>query len=1366
MKLFTHLHVHSHFSLLESSIKIDELINKACRLGFNCIALTDKYVMHGAVQFYKLAKANNIKPIIGAEVCLLEYDTLSHLTILVKNKIGYQNICQLITKSYLNQQAIKKENCINTINIPFITLPINIPFITLQDLEIFSEGLICLSGCNKGMLAFLLQNKKFEHARKFAKKLYNIFGNDFYIEIQRYGFDSSNKSYQSAKFEKITQKFTVPTMPAVPVTPDASALPAISTISFVPDMSALSSALDAPTLSDVAAAGTTYESAAPSVSYTSSVSSVSSISSVSSVSSVFSETVVFELVKNFAQDLKLPLVATNDVHYLNCSDYKTYSYLAKLKLMSTKLDPTFKIIENNEHFLKSKQEMERLFFDIPQAINNTYKIAEKCCFDFDIGKIKLPRFKFKTSNNQSQNVQDDYKDKHKYEDKDEDKDEYKEEFEYEYLKKLCIEGLKYRFGNNPGKQIIQRLFKELEIIKKTGYSGYFLIVADIARFAFENNIPICGKGSAAGSLVSYLLKISNVNPIENNLYFERFLNLERKEPPDIDIDIANKHRDKIWNYLQSKYGLKNVARVVSFSTTKPRASLREASRLVGIPKEEIDYIIENENIYAYTKPKFSSTCKSTLLATELKLGFVSNQISGYARHASTHPSAFIVSENDLSREIPLMFSESGELMSQYDMNSIDDIGILKIDLINSLSLSLIADVLALIKTKKNIKNVNNNNNKNIHYNNYKSISYNKDNNDNNDKNIGHNNEKSINCKNTNEKLLSNPDFITNLKNIKSIPYNDKNVFNLIQQGKTLGVFQLESFGIRTLSRKIKPSSLNDITLLISLYRPGPQQSGMVKNFIERKFGREPITYIHKDLEPILKETYGLILYQEQAMQIAIKIAGYTFGEADSLRKAITTLSKDKMLSQQNRFIKGGIKRGYSLKVVSEIFSLISKFANYAFVKAHAAAYAELSYKTCYLKYYFPAEFFSTILTNNSGYYSKMQYIEEARRFGIKIKLPCVNESSLFSFNIEDDRSSIRVPLISIKNIGYSISNLIITEREKNGKFKDFFDFYNRMCLSESIHERMNRLPNCLASCSSSNSSYFSSSRSINSNAVENLIKIGAFDFTGVPRKKLLLTFYLLKNLKNQIKEEFNLKSITDFTLDEKLELEAKILGFYVSCNPISNFKNKLSELSELKFLSNLIVKSGCFYNYFSQYNFSQHNKYKYNQYGLTYSLLDEHNSCKHSSYNYASYLHSSHNHSSCGDDLCGDASCGDGNFLKHLKVNSLKAQKKNNFFLLTKEIITAGIIITKRIEKTKNKKDMLFCTLEDEDGMYEAVFFPEVYKDSLKTIMSNSFVLLKGRLCLKDGNVSLIVKNAYSINSINKILNLKQNEKTKMDIFN
>mgnify|MGYP005850171435 CR=1 FL=1 len=1143
--MFTHLHVHSEFSILESSIKIRELIETVVKLGMKSVALTDKYVMSGAVEFYKKTMEQNIKPIIGCEVCLSirygEYQTknltlssrnssnhdqerLSHLTLLVKNEKGYENLCQLVSKSHTenipveNTRHYQKSLYLKPQKLQALYLPFKIPVLKIEELKNFPEGLICLSGCSKGEISQLLRTKDVKEAEEFAKILYEIFGQDFYIEIQRYRLTNynSNKNLSS------------------------------------------------------------------------------------------------ENLINFARKTNIPIVATNNVHYLTRNDYSVYRYLSKIKLMGIKYDPTASTLEGDENYLKSEREMARMFYDIPQAITNTRKIAESCNFNFCLGRITLPHFTVPAGESQEN-----------------------------YLKKLCEDGLRFRYGSSPPPHIKERLSKELEVINKTGFAVYFLVVADIARFACENKIPICGKGSAAGSLVSYILRISNVDPIKNNLCFERFLNEERKKPPDIDIDISNKDREKVWQYLCSKYGKESIARVASFATTRPRASIREAGRILGVARDEIDYIIKSVPDYNrfFTTEKMQQSAESSNLIDSKnthyrKITSISARISGYIRHVSTHPSALIVSNYNLSKKIPLTLSETGEITSQYDMNSIEDIGIMKIDLINSLSLCLITDTVEKLKKSRSIS-----------------------------------------------------------LDISRIRCNDRDVFSMLQNGKTLGVFQLESFGIRTLSRKIKPACLNDITLLVSLYRPGPQQSGMVDNFIERKFGREKITYIHRDLEPILKETYGVILYQEQVMAIAIKIAGYCLSEADSLRKAMTRLSKEEMLAHHSKFLKGALKKGYERHTAEEIFALISKFASYGFVKAHAAAYAEISYKTCFLKAHYPAEFLSTILTNNSGYYSKMQYMEEARRLGVNLKLPDINKSG-FDFSVEDNGKSIRVPLTSVRSLGFAAANSIIYERKRNGNFINFFNFYRRIA----------------GNCSR-----------ITKNAVENLIKVGAFDFTGISRKQLLLDFYCLRNhrkpasyyckknkypsfiiepfLENQgpnKKMERSEYCRTDFTAEEKLEIEVEVLGFYVSCHPLNHFKKELK-------------KSGSF-------------PYDITQSGLFYQKA------------YQPYQSNSHNARTISD----------------------AGQR---------DIFTAGMVLSKRIEKTKDNKNMMFCTMEDEDGMYEAVFFPDAYCRNIKIIAASLFLILRGRLHLKDNNVSIIVKDVISVEAVKKIKRIQNEENIKAELL-
>ncbi len=909
--MFSHLHVHSEYSLLESSIKIDNLIESAAQYSMNSVALTDKYVMHGAVEFYKKAVQKNIKPIIGSEICIRDKGKLFHLVLLAKNIEGYSSLCKIVSNSHLEKKTA----------IPSVSLPL---------LKSSCRSLIALSPERSGQVSEFLRENKARKARHAIKEYKEIFGQDFYIEIQRYPLG---------------------------------------------------------------------ENAGGSIS---------------------------EPLINLSRKTSTPVVATNNVHYLSKEDYNIYRHLVKLKLMGTKKDPTLKPLQGSQNYFKSEKEMESMFEDLPDALENSREITAKCDLKLRLDNIGVPDFKVPEGSSQPG-----------------------------YLRKLCYRKISKRY-NNPHSRILKRLENELSIIEKTGYSGYFLVVADIASFARKNHIPICGKGSAAGSLVSYVLGISNVDPVENNLYFERFLNEERQEPPDIDIDIANKKRDKILSYLRSKYGKKNTGRVCLFSTIKPRSSLREAARMLNYSKQEIDQLITSGDRKADSKSRY------------MQLFSTSSKLEGYPRHVSMHPTAVIVSNSSLDSSMPLMLSETKEAMSQYDMKSIEDLGILKIDLINSLSLTLIDEVKNRLK-KRGIS-----------------------------------------------------------LDLQGLDHRDPRIFDIIKKGKTLGVFQLESTGIRALMRKIKPANIKDIILLVSLYRPGPQQSGMVGNFIERKFGREKISYIHKDLKPLLEDTFGIILYQEQVLQIARKIAGYSFGEADNLRKAITKRSKHKMTMQKKRFVAGGIKKGYHKKIAEDIFNLISKFASYGFVKAHAAAYADLSYKTCYLKAYFPAEFFAVMLSNNSGYYMPEQYIEEARRMGINIKGPHIN-SNCFSFGVEDGGQSIRVPMICVRGLGNTFARYIKNERDRNGRFRDFAGFYNR------IYKKYR----------------------VTKTAVENLIKAGAFDFTGRARRCLLMDFFSFQNRKDT---RANAK-LGDFSFEEKLKAEKEILGFCVRSNPLSCYRQELRNLS-------------------------------------------------------------------------------------------------------------------------------------------------------------------------------------------------------------
>jgi len=1044
MTFFSHLNVHSEFSLLESTVKIKDLISTVTRKGMDAVALTDKYVMSRAIEFYKEAISNNLKPLVGCEVCVSGIYALSHLIILIRNKGGYENLCQLVSKSHLERKG-------------------PLPVVGLSDLRKMNEGLIGINCFKTGEISILLKAGRQDEALRSASLYGEIFRDNFFLEIQRHPGESPPESYFLIK------------------------------------------------------------------------------------------------MVNFATKYNLPLVATNNVHYLNKQDYKTYTYLFKIKTMGTKSDIHAGPVDSDEYYLKSPAEMSAMFHDIPGAISNTRLITDRCNLKIPLSSTKLS-YRRNTNRNREEEKQ---------------------------LTKLCLTGLKWRYKKNFSREAYERLKMELGVVTQMRLCGYFLIAAGIVRFARKNNIPICGKGSSAGSIISYVLGISDIDPIKNNLYFERFLNIKREEIPDIDIDISSKRRNEIIKYLASLYGKTGISRTCTFSTLKPVAAVREARRIMGYGKENITGATEfrlHPDLYPY-RP-YAKNLTGTSHYQDIKnncdekMVRISRKIEGYPRHISVHPSAFIVSNGSLEKKIPLTLSKTGEIVSQYDVNSIKKLGLFKIDLISSLTLSLIDDVAGILKNKRNI-------NFNIH----------------------------------------------------KIKYDDPETLNLIKDGKTLGVFQLESSGIRKLAGKIKVSSAGDLTHLISLYRPGPGATGMVKNFIERKSGREKITYLHHELKPILTETYGIILYQEQVMKIAVKIAGYSLSEADNLRKVMTGSSGEKMAGHKGKFIKGAISKGYPADIAEKIFRLISGFSNYSFVKAHASAYAGLCYKTCYIKAHYPAELLSVILTNDSGYYARARYIEEARRLGIKIKLPHINKSN-FGFSVEDWGKSIRIPLLTVKELGQVSVEFILNEKIRNGNFKNFTDFYYRTSGISKITKK----------------------------AIGNLIKAGAFDFTGIKRKQLLLYYHYLRNSKTtknnseagRIFFSHQLTCPEDFNLEEKLIIEESILGFCASRSPLYYFRDELSGYS--------IIKSGNF----------------------------------------------------------------------------------PHFLQFEKVIFTAGITINKKIKKARDNRETLMCTMEDEDGMYTAVFFSDVLKKNLKVIMNSSALIIEGRLSSGEGDTYVIGKKAVSLTDLKK----------------
>ncbi|MHB1347560.1 MAG: DNA polymerase III subunit alpha [Candidatus Humimicrobiaceae bacterium] len=1100
--MFCHLHVHSEYSLLASSVKIKNLISTAKTFGMKSLALTDTVSMHGAIEFYREAKENNIKPLLGAEVMVTKNKIPSSIILIAKDINGYKNLCRIISNANL-----QRRNCASPVD-----------FGLIKDLSI---GIIAISEFESSEFFCFLQKNNTEEADLRLKEWVDVFGDDFYIEIQRTPLKNSRTN------------------------------------------------------------------------------------DISSIEKRFKEKIIVE----FAAANNVKITAGNDVHYLLKQDYCIYEQIAKLKLMSSKENILFfNIIGSNENYFKSLEEMQELFCDLNDALKNTEEISDKCSLVLELYKNRLPYFEIPEGETQES-----------------------------HLRKLCYEKIPFRYGEKADSSVYQRLEYELSVIEKTGFCGYFLIVADIARFAFINKIPTCGKGSSAGSMVAYLLGISNVDPVKQNLCFERFLNGERKDLPDIDIDMSSKGRCRAAEYLSHTYGKYNVLRVPVFTTFKSRASVREAGRILSLGKEEMDDIIRlvpSRSVKPYED-------KKEIIGNNSIVMNISDNLKGYIRHIAMHPCAFIVLGKNMSENIPLMSSETGETMSQYSIKDIEAMGFLKIDLINSLTLDHIDEVMEILKKTRDVE-----------------------------------------------------------LDFTNIAYDDKAVYEILSRGDTIGTFQLESMGIRSLMKKLKPGRLEDITLLISLYRPGPQQSGMVDIFIERKFKRCKVDFLHEDLREILEETCGVMLYQEQVMKAAVKIAGYSFGEADKLRKTSFDAAGLNMEQEKCRFVKGAEDKGYEKDFAEKLFGLISKFASYGFVKAHAAAYAEIGYKTCYLKVHYPAELLSVILTKNSGYYSRNSYIEEARRLGINIRLPDINLSDT-DFLTENLGRSIRVSLISIRDLGTEGTENITKERLKNGLFKNFSDFHERIIRPKKITVK----------------------------AAENLIKVGAFDFTGLKRKYLLLVLeYLLKvrqkkqlqisgrvrikkskediaaqkdvlsfgDLRSEngfgsphiINEDFYYLDdffpetsdfIQDYSLEEKLELENGILGFCVSANSLKYFENDLAGLN--------IIKS-------SDFNF---------------------------------------------------------------EVNAKIPYKKN--------ILTSGIVLIRRKEKTKTGKEIIFLTLEDTGGMYETVLFADQCLKNAGSILPGTPVLINGNISYKSGDISIVADKIINLAALKKLESKKSKEDAKSGLL-
>ncbi|MBN2073129.1 MAG: DNA polymerase III subunit alpha [Actinobacteria bacterium] len=795
------------------------------------------------------------------------------------------------------------------------------------------------------------------------------------------------------------------------------------------------------------------------------------------------------VLSGFSGEFKLKIVATNDVHYLNREDNKAHDVLLCIQTGSTINEKGRLRFPTDQYYFKSGQEMHELFKDFKGALENTIEIAGRCKLDLKFNLNLIPSFE----------VPDNYSPD-------------------EYLKKLCLNGAGERYKEmNP--EINERIGKELEVIKKMGFSEYFLIVWDFVNFAKKNNIRVGpGRGSAAGSVVSYCLGITDIEPMQYDLLFERFLNEERRSMPDIDIDFCYEKRDQVIRYVTGKYGERRVAQLITFGTMAARQAIRDAGRVLEIPYSDVDRVAKmipmELNMTIGNSLKISPELKQVY---EGDIGMrevidTAMSLEGISRQDSIHAAGVVISSEDLYNYTPIQKEGGTDIVTQYKMEDIQHIGLLKMDFLGLKTLSLIDKTLFLIEKTRG-----------------------KD------------------------------------MDINKIPLDDQDTFRMLCDGECLGVFQLESTGMRELVINLKPGRFEDLIALLALYRPGPLQSGMVSDFVESKNGRKKISYLHPSLKPILESTYGIILYQEQVMRIASELAGFSMSEADILRGAISKKKRKLLSEQKTKFIEGAAKRGIDESISLKVFELVNHFAEYGFNKSHSAAYAMISYQTAYLKANYPVEFMAALLSIRMGNQEKVaQYVHDTRRLGITVLPPDVNES-FSDFSVVKD--SIRFGLSAIKNVGTNVIESIEKERKSNGKFKSFVDFCERV-----------------------------ESTALNRKTIESLVKSGVFDSLGQSRKFLLENFEkiieeILKIRREREKGQFSLfdfkdndgmmvrpagmadyrEQKTEYPAKKLLNFEKEMLGLYISGHPLFEYEDSLrkitpiSELKDLEDKSNVVI---------------------------------------------------------------------------------------------------------------------------------------------------------------------------------------------------
>ena len=959
---FTHLHVHTEYSLLDGSAKIKELVLRAKELGMKALAITDHGVMYGAIDFYKAAKAAGIKPIIGCEVYVAPgsrfdreltkgEDRYYHLVLLAKNNTGYANLSKIVSKGFTEGYYYK-------------------PRVDIEVLEKYSEGIIALSACLAGEVAVNIRKNNYEQAKETALRYQQIFGEgNYYLEMQDHG---------------------------------------------IPEQRTVNSG-----------------------------------------------------IMRLSKETGIPMVVTNDSHYINEEDAEAHDILLCIQTGKIVTDQDRMRYDGGQYFLKSQEQMYELFPYAQEALKNTCKIADACNVEIVFGEQKVPEF----------DVPEGYD-------------------AYSYLSILCNKGLEKRY-NPVTPELKERLNYELTTIKNMGYVDYFLIVWDFIRYAKENGIAVGpGRGSAAGSIVSYCLEITNIDPIKYSLLFERFLNPERVTMPDIDIDFCFERRQEVIDYVVRKYGKEKVVQIVTFGTMAAKMCIRDVGRAMDLPYSLCDKVAKAiPNDLGMTIPKALDASKELNSmyqedASVTKLIDMAIKLEGLPRHSSMHAAGVVIGRESIDEYVPLSRGSEDAITTQYNMTTIEELGLLKMDFLGLRTLTVIQNAVKHIKENHNID-----------------------------------------------------------IDIESIDFNDKAVYDMISAGKTEGVFQLESAGMKNFMKELKPANIEDIIAGISLYRPGPMD--FIPLYIKGKENPDAVTYDHPALEKILTPTYGCIVYQEQVMQIVMELAGYTLGRSDLVRRAMSKKKADVMEKERQNFVFGNeaegvpgcINRGISEAIANKVFDEMTDFAKYAFNKSHAAAYAVVAYQTAYLKCHYPVEFMAALISSvkeNSGKVSA--YIQTCRTMGIKILPPDINEGK-GDFSVSGD--AIRYGLSAVKSVGDGVTDIIREKIDADGPFKDLEDFVMRL-----------------------------SNKEANKRTIESFIGAGAFDSFGYNRRQMMMTYPSIieqagQNKKNAMtgqmsmldflgveeQSDFKVKypKVEEYSKEDLLAKEKEMLGIYISGHPLDEY---------------------------------------------------------------------------------------------------------------------------------------------------------------------------------------------------------------------